>query len=67
MGVSMKRLHVRERLNVLVKWLQMGSCLNVNGYMGGYYPPELMDVFYRSMDEYEEALEKLREKTGKSR
>lgn len=62
----MERLHVRERMDVLSKWFQMGSCLCGGSMMGGYYPPELMQSFLDSVDEYENSLEKLREKTKKS-
>jgi hypothetical protein len=33
--------------------------------MGGYYPPELMQHFYDAVDEYEESVRDLREKTTK--
>lgn len=59
------RFHVRERLDVLSKWLQMGSCLNVGSMTGGYYPPELMQHFYQAVADYEESLQRLREKTSR--
>jgi hypothetical protein len=67
-GIAMdmiNRLHVKERLDVLSKWLQMGSCLSMGSMMGGYYPPELMQHFYQAVEDYEESLQKLREKTSR--
>lgn len=61
----MDRFHLRERIDVISKWLQMGSCLNAGTMMGGYYPPELMQHFLDAIKEYEIAVERLREKTGK--
>ena len=61
----MDRFHIRERLDVVAKWLQMGSCLSMGSMMGGYYPPELMQHFYDAVDEYEESVRDLREKTTK--
>lgn len=62
----MERFHVRERMDVIAKWFQMGSCLSGGTMMGGYYPPELMQSFLASVDEYENSIEKLREKTKKN-
>lgn len=62
----MDRFHIKERLDVLNKWLQMGSCLNVGSMTGGYYPPELMQHFYQAVEDYEASLQKLREKTSRN-
>lgn len=58
----MDRLHLRERMDVLAKWWQMGSCLSMGSIMGGYYNQELLQHFYQAIDEYEGSLKDLREK-----
>lgn len=56
------RFCIRERLDVIAKWFQMGSCLSMGSLMGGYYTPELMQHFYDAVADYDRSVERLREK-----
>lgn len=61
-----EKMHLRERMEVVSRWYEMCSCLSIGGMMGGYHVPELMEHFQRSVVHYEQAIEKLREKTTKN-